>query len=246
MVPTPTRAVEIVLGERAACGIHSRRPMRREAGVTERAQAHDTIRVAVTFPVDEAAFDRIRSVDPRIEVLDLGAIAGRTPPDAETRERLVADIARAEIMLGPNRIPIEYFDSAIELEVVPVDQRGSRATRPRRVAPPRLHGDHGGGTRRRANRRVRGRDDGDAGEGAAPVCAPSAGASLGISIHGRAGGQDPRNRGTRRDRTRDGTEGASVRHAHPRLAAARAARRDRPGLRRARRQFRPRTTPLRI
>ena len=74
------------------------------------------MRVAVTFPVDEAALARIRGVDPRIEVLDLGEISGRTPPDEKARERLLNEVARAEIMLGPNRIPIEYFDGAIGLK----------------------------------------------------------------------------------------------------------------------------------
>jgi phosphoglycerate dehydrogenase-like enzyme len=71
--------------------------------------------IAVTFPLDAAALARIRAIDPRIEVLDLGMIAGRKPPDAETRARLLTEIARAEIMLGPNRIPVEYFDGAVAL-----------------------------------------------------------------------------------------------------------------------------------
>ena len=76
----------------------------------------ESIRIAVTFHVDEAGLDRIRSVDPRIELLDLAEISGRTPPVGEIRERLLAEVARAEVMLGPNRIPIEYFDRAIDLK----------------------------------------------------------------------------------------------------------------------------------
>lgn len=77
----------------------------------------DQINIALAFRIDEESIERIKALDPRIRIIDVSQISGRGgEPDAETKARIIADLANAEIMLGPNRIPIEYFDAAIGLK----------------------------------------------------------------------------------------------------------------------------------
>ena len=77
----------------------------------------EEINIALAFRIDEESIARIAALDPRIRMIDVSQISGRGgEPDAETKARIMADLAGAEIMLGPNRIPIEYFDAAIGLK----------------------------------------------------------------------------------------------------------------------------------
>ena len=77
----------------------------------------EEINIALAFRIDEESITRIAALDPRIRMIDVSQISGRGgEPDAETKARIMADLAGAEIMLGPNRIPIEYFDAAIGLK----------------------------------------------------------------------------------------------------------------------------------
>jgi phosphoglycerate dehydrogenase-like enzyme len=77
----------------------------------------DEINIALAFRIDDESIARIEALDPRIRMIDVSQISGRGgEPDAETKARITADLANAEILLGPNRIPIEYFDAAIHLK----------------------------------------------------------------------------------------------------------------------------------
>lgn len=77
----------------------------------------EEINIALAFRIDEESIARIEALDPRIRMIDVSQISGRGgEPDAETKARIIAGLAIAEILLGPNRIPIEYFDAAIRLK----------------------------------------------------------------------------------------------------------------------------------
>jgi phosphoglycerate dehydrogenase-like enzyme len=75
------------------------------------------ITIAIAFRIDDESIERIKALDPRIRIIDASQISGRGgEPDAGTKARILAELAGAEIMLGPNRIPIDYFDAAIGLK----------------------------------------------------------------------------------------------------------------------------------
>ena len=72
-----------------------------------------TIALMVRFePSDIAA---IGALDPRIVVLDHGEAMRGAGPDEAAKASILATLAAAEIMVGTNRLPAEYFDAAPNL-----------------------------------------------------------------------------------------------------------------------------------
>ncbi len=76
----------------------------------------ESITVALAFRIDEEAIERIRSVDPRIRVLNCWQASAREPADAPLKARLLAEFGEADVILGPNALGIEYFDAARKLK----------------------------------------------------------------------------------------------------------------------------------
>jgi phosphoglycerate dehydrogenase-like enzyme len=76
----------------------------------------DTITVLLAFRIDDESIERIKAVDPRIRVLNAWQISGRDEPDAETRAQILRELGEADVILGPNRMAMEYFDAAKQLK----------------------------------------------------------------------------------------------------------------------------------
>lgn len=75
----------------------------------------DPLNIALAFRIDDDQVARIEALDPRVRVLKLSQISGQREPPEAVRATLLEQIAEAEVILGPNRIPIEYFDAATRL-----------------------------------------------------------------------------------------------------------------------------------
>ncbi|MEP7215076.1 MAG: D-2-hydroxyacid dehydrogenase [Anaerolineaceae bacterium] len=71
--------------------------------------------VGLTFRIDDALIAEIEAVDPRIRTLRLFEISGRQEPDAETKARLLEQIATVEVLMGTSGTPREYFEAATRL-----------------------------------------------------------------------------------------------------------------------------------
>ncbi len=71
--------------------------------------------VGLTFRIDDALIAEIEAVDPRIRTLRLFEISGRQEPDAETKARLLEQIAFAEVLMGTTGTAREYFEAASNL-----------------------------------------------------------------------------------------------------------------------------------
>ncbi len=71
--------------------------------------------VALAFRIDDDQVARIEALDPRIRIINLSEISGRQAPEGEAKAAVLGRIAEAEVILGPSRIPIEYFDAATRL-----------------------------------------------------------------------------------------------------------------------------------
>jgi phosphoglycerate dehydrogenase-like enzyme len=75
----------------------------------------EPLRIALMTRFDDAGKAAIESVDPRIELLDYGNVLRGEPPTAEDKARILASLADVEIMVGSNRLEVEYFDAAPQL-----------------------------------------------------------------------------------------------------------------------------------
>lgn len=78
----------------------------------------ETIPVAITFRLNPAHIEAIQAVDPRIRILQLPpAITARDGDPLSEAEKAAAKatLAEAEVMFGPNSIPVEYIDAAPNL-----------------------------------------------------------------------------------------------------------------------------------
>ena len=71
--------------------------------------------VGLTFRIDDALIAQIEAVDPRIRTLRLFEISGRQEPDAETKARMVRQLATAEVLMGTTGTAREYFEAATSL-----------------------------------------------------------------------------------------------------------------------------------
>ena len=71
--------------------------------------------VGLTFRIDDALIAEIEAVEPRIRTLRLFEISGRQEPDAETKARLLREIATAEVLMGTTGTAREYFEAASNL-----------------------------------------------------------------------------------------------------------------------------------
>lgn len=76
----------------------------------------ETVPVAITFAIDAEIVGRIRALSPRIEVLDIPAPALRPGAvlDEAERQRVLAEMVRAEVMFGP-AMPNDILDAATNL-----------------------------------------------------------------------------------------------------------------------------------
>jgi len=68
------------------------------------------IALMVRFEASDIA--AIEALDPRIQVLDFAEAMRGPGPDAETRASILPRLAEVEVMVGTNRLPVEYFDAA--------------------------------------------------------------------------------------------------------------------------------------
>lgn len=75
----------------------------------------DPLNIALAFRIDDDQVARIEALDPRIRVLKLSQMSGQREPTDTTKASLLEQIAEAEVVLGPSRIPVEYFDAAVRL-----------------------------------------------------------------------------------------------------------------------------------
>ena len=74
-----------------------------------------SIRIALMLRFDDESIEAMRALDPRIEVLDFGETMRGAGPDDAAKARILAGLGAAEIMVGTNRLPVEYFDAAPNL-----------------------------------------------------------------------------------------------------------------------------------
>ena len=75
----------------------------------------EPLTVALAFRIDDDQVARIEALDPRIRIINLSEISGRQAPEGAAKAAVLDRIAEAEVILGPSRIPIEYFDAATRL-----------------------------------------------------------------------------------------------------------------------------------
>ncbi len=64
---------------------------------------------------DEESIAAIHQLDSRISVLDYGNVLRGTAPEGAEKEELLRSLADVEIMVGTNRLGVEYFDAAPNL-----------------------------------------------------------------------------------------------------------------------------------
>jgi len=74
----------------------------------------DPLTIALMVRFDPESIEAIKALDSRIEILDFGTVL-RTPPEDEEKARILAALALAEIMVGTNRLAVEYFDATPNL-----------------------------------------------------------------------------------------------------------------------------------
>lgn len=75
----------------------------------------EPLRIALMTRFDEAGIAAIRQLDPRISVLDYGSVLRGTPPEGAAKDALLQTLSEVEIMVGSNRLEVEYFDAAPNL-----------------------------------------------------------------------------------------------------------------------------------
>jgi phosphoglycerate dehydrogenase-like enzyme len=65
---------------------------------------------------DEQSIAAIKAVDPRITVLDHGHVLRGPGPDEAGKGAILSTLGEVEVMVGTNRLPVEYFDAAPKLK----------------------------------------------------------------------------------------------------------------------------------
>ena len=75
----------------------------------------DPLRIALMLRFEAHDIAAIQQIDPRISVLDYGQVLRGTPPDGAEKDELLRTLADVEIMVGTNRLAVEYFDAAPNL-----------------------------------------------------------------------------------------------------------------------------------
>lgn len=71
--------------------------------------------IALMVRLDAESIDAIKALDPRIEIRDHGEAMRGSGPDDAAKERILSDLADVEVMVGTNRLPVEYFEAAPRL-----------------------------------------------------------------------------------------------------------------------------------
>ena len=72
--------------------------------------------IALMVRFDEESMAAIKAVDPGIDILDYGHVLRGTPPEGEEKAKLLEGLADVEVMVGSNRLGVEYFDAAPNLK----------------------------------------------------------------------------------------------------------------------------------
>ncbi|MGH2631768.1 MAG: NAD(P)-dependent oxidoreductase, partial [Tepidiformaceae bacterium] len=75
----------------------------------------EPLNIALAFRIDDDQIARIEALDPRVRILKLSQISGQKDPTELVKASLLEQMASAEVVLGPSRIPVEYFDAATGL-----------------------------------------------------------------------------------------------------------------------------------
>ena len=75
----------------------------------------DPLRIALMVRFQEDELAAIRALDPRIELLDYGEAMRGAGPDEATKAAILDSLRDVEVMVGTNRLPVEYFDAATNL-----------------------------------------------------------------------------------------------------------------------------------
>ncbi len=75
----------------------------------------DPLTIALMVRFDEKSIAAIKAMDSRIQVLDYGNAFRGTTPEGDEKERMLASLRDVDIMVGTNRLPVEYFDAAPNL-----------------------------------------------------------------------------------------------------------------------------------
>ncbi|MGE0601995.1 MAG: D-2-hydroxyacid dehydrogenase [Dehalococcoidia bacterium] len=72
----------------------------------------EPLRIALMTRFDEEAVATIKQLDPRISILDYGNVLRGSPPEGAEKQAVLNSLADVEIMVGSNRLEVEYFDAA--------------------------------------------------------------------------------------------------------------------------------------
>ncbi|MGE3076960.1 MAG: D-2-hydroxyacid dehydrogenase [Dehalococcoidia bacterium] len=75
----------------------------------------ESLRIALMTRFDEESITAIKQVDRRISILDYGNVLRGTPPGEAEKHAILSSLADVEIMVGSNRLEVEYFDAAPNL-----------------------------------------------------------------------------------------------------------------------------------
>ncbi|MEO8538858.1 MAG: D-2-hydroxyacid dehydrogenase [bacterium] len=75
----------------------------------------DSLTIALMLRFDAESVAAIQAADSRIRLLDYGHVLRGTAPEGDDKQRLLASLADVEVMVGTNRLGIEYFDAAPRL-----------------------------------------------------------------------------------------------------------------------------------
>lgn len=71
--------------------------------------------IAALIRLDPGAIRQLEALDPRIEVRDFGDVMRGPGPDPAQKSAVLEALRDAEVMIGSNRLPVEYFDAAPRL-----------------------------------------------------------------------------------------------------------------------------------
>jgi phosphoglycerate dehydrogenase-like enzyme len=75
----------------------------------------DPLHIALMVRFDEADLAALKALDPRIQLLDYGHVLRGTPPGDDEKATILASLAPVEVMVGTNRLAVEFFDAAPNL-----------------------------------------------------------------------------------------------------------------------------------
>lgn len=73
------------------------------------------MQIALMVRFDDASLEAVRTHVPGVEILDYHEVLRGTPPEGAEKDRMLASLRDVEVMVGTNRLPVEYFDAAPNL-----------------------------------------------------------------------------------------------------------------------------------